>query len=85
MNPDIIKEVYKVIHDYKNEILESCDWWWSVGNYDLNVHCLDDNADEPEAIFSINLYELDLGEASSYEQSVQFDLPPMTRKEIRLL
>lgn len=80
---DAVKDA---IHAHKNEILDTCDWWWTVGGeYDVNVHCLDDNADEPDAIFSINLYRLDKGNTSSYEQSVQWDLEPMTRKEIRLL
>ena len=79
----------ELIHKYKNDILDTKDWWWAVetakNKYDVNVHCLDDNADEPDAIFSINLYRLDQGNTSSYDTDVQFDLEPMTRKEIRLL
>lgn len=79
------QEVMDVVHKYKNEILDSGDWWHSIPNYDINIHCLDDkNFDSPDAVFNINLYELDLGDTSSYTQNVQFDLEPMTRKEIRL-
>lgn len=81
----IKKQVMDLIHQHKNDILESCDWWWSVDNYDINVHCLEDEPYEPDAVFSINLYELDQGDTSSYESKSQYDLPPMTRKEIRLL
>ena len=77
--------VYSAIKKYKNEILEDCDWWWSIDNYDLNVHCPDDEPFEPDAVFHINLYELDQGLTSSYESKSQYDLPNMTRKEIRLL
>jgi hypothetical protein len=53
--------------------------------YDVNVHCLDDETFEtPEAVFSINLYRLDQGDTSSYQVDVQYDLEPMTRREIRL-
>jgi len=45
----------------------------------------DENFEKPEAVFSINLYRLDLGDTSSYDSSSQYDLEPMTRKEIRLL
>lgn len=78
-------EVYEAMKCHKNEILEDCDWWWTVGNYDLNVHCQDDEPYEPDAVFKINLYELDMGETSSYTKKSQHDLPSMTRKEIRLL
>lgn len=83
---DAVKDL---IHTHKNEILDSCDWWWAIdtanSKYDINVHCLDDNFDQPDAIFNINLYELDHGRTSSYELRAQHDLTPMTRKEIRLL
>jgi hypothetical protein len=86
MNKEQIKEVYGLIHTHKNDILDTGDWWWAIDGYDINVHCLDDeNFDSPDAIFSINIYELDEGNTSSYDSDVQFDLPPMTRKEIRLL
>lgn len=86
MTDEQIKEVYGLIHKFKNEILDTGDWWYAIDGHDINVHCLDDeNFDQPEAIFSINLYELDLGDTSSYTKGVQFDLEPMTRKEIRLL
>jgi hypothetical protein len=53
--------------------------------YDVNVFCLDDETFEtPEAVFSVNLYRLDQGDTSSYDSSVQYDLPSMTRREIRL-
>jgi hypothetical protein len=77
--------VYAAIKQHKNEILEDCDWWFTVGNYDLNVFCYEDEPYEPDALFSINLYELDEGETSSYSKQSQYDLPQMTRKEIRLL
>ena len=83
---DAVKDL---IHKHKNEILDSGDWWWAVNTakdmYDVNVHCLDDeNFEKPEAVFSINLYRLDQGDTSSYDSSVQWDLPSMTRREIRL-
>ena len=82
-------EARDLIHKHKNDILDTKDWWYAIdtvkNKYDINVHCLDDNADEPDAIFSINLYRLDQGNTSSYDTDVQFDLEPMTRKEIRLL
>jgi hypothetical protein len=86
---DTVKDV---IHKFKNEILDTGDWWYAVNTahdtYDVNVHCLDDdNWREPDAVFSINLYrlDLDLGDTSSYHSKVQYDFDPMTRKEIRLL
>lgn len=79
-------EVYKLIHDYKNEILKDGDWWHCLDNHYLNVYCPDeDSFTQPDAIYRVNLYELDRGDTSSYSQDVQFDLPTMTRKEIRLL
>lgn len=79
---DAIKDL---IHEHKNEILETKDWWWTINDFDINVHCLEDNADEPDAVFSINLYRLDRETTSSYEARVQWDMQPMTRREIRLL
>ena len=84
---DAVKDL---IHTHKNDILDTCEWWWAVetvnNKYDINVHCQDDNADEPEAVFSINLYRLNYPDGtSSYGKDVQYDLEPMTRKEIRLL
>jgi len=79
------KEVLAVIKQHKNEILEDCDWWFTVGNYDLNVFCYEDEPFEPNAVFNINLYELDRGNTSSYDKDVQYDLPSMTRIGIRLL
>ena len=86
---DYIKDAVKdLVHKHKNDILESGDWWYAVNTardmYDVNVHCLDDeNFEKPEAVFSINLYRLDQGDTSSYDSSVQWDLPSMTRREIR--
>jgi hypothetical protein len=88
---DYIKDAVKdLIHVHKNDILESGDWWYAVSTandvYDVNVHCLDDETFEtPEAVFSINLYRLDRGDTSSYQFDVQYDLEPMTRREIRLI
>lgn len=88
---EFLKDAVKdLIHKHKNDILDTGEWWWAIDTandkYDINVHCLDDeNFEKPEAVFSINLYRLDEGNTSSYEQSAQFDLEPMTRKEIRLL
>jgi hypothetical protein len=88
---EYIKDAVKdLIREHKEDILRVRDWWWAVetanDKYDVNVHCLDDeNCDEPEAIFSINLYRLDRGNTSSYEERVQHDLEPMTREEIRTL
>lgn len=78
--------VMDLIHKHKNDILDTKDWWWAIDNlYDVNVHCMDDNADEPDAVFSINLYKLDYPDGtSSYDSSSQYDLDPMTRREIRL-
>ena len=84
---DYIKGVVKnLIHTHKNDILETGDWWYAVGTandiYDVNVHCPDDeNFETPEAVFNINLYRLDRGD----EPDVQYDLEPMTRREIRIL
>jgi hypothetical protein len=77
--------VYKAIRQYKDEILEDCDWWFTVDNYDLNVFCYEDEPFEPDAVFNINLYELDEEHTSSYEKKAQYDLPSLTRKEIDLL
>ena len=77
--------VMDLIRQHKNDILDSCDWWWSIDNYDINVFCYEDEPFEPSAIFSINLYELDEGHTSSYEGKSQYDLPSITRKEIGLL
>ena len=80
---DAVKDL---IHKHKNDILDSQDWWWSIDNeYDVNIHCLDDEWEQPEAVYSINLYRLDDEGSSSYESKDQYDLEPMTRKEIRLL
>jgi hypothetical protein len=79
-------QVYKLIHDHKNEILDTGDWWWAIEGYDINVHCADDeNFEDPSAVFNISLYRLDLGDTSSYTSNVQHDLELMTRREIRLL
>lgn len=75
--------VRELIHEHRDEILETGDWWWTVNNYDINVHCPDDPED-PEAVFEINLYRLDREETSSYDSSVQWDLPSLTRKQIEL-
>jgi hypothetical protein len=83
---EIKNKVHELIHKHKNDILDMGDWWWAIDGYDINVHCLDDeNFENPEAVFSINLYELDQGDTSSYTKNVQYDLEPLTRKEIRLL
>ncbi len=79
------EQVYKAIHDHKNEILDTNDWWWAIDGYDLNVFCYEDEPDSPDALFNINLYELDEDGLSSYHSEDQYDLPQMTRKEIRLL
>jgi hypothetical protein len=81
----MIDEAMKLIHDHKNEILGTGDWWYALDGYDINVHCMDDDIDQPDAIFHINLYELDHGKTSSYDLRAQHDLTPMTRREIRLL
>lgn len=85
----LVGAVKDLIHVHKNEILDSGDWWWAVetvnDKYDVNVHCLDDdNFHKPDAVFSINLYRLNQEPTSSYDLSVQYDLDPMTRREIRL-
>ena len=78
--------VMQLIYQHKEEILETCEWWWTVNDYDINVFCLDDEPYEPNAIFNINLYKLDRPDGtSSYEKGVQWDLPSMTRLEIKLL
>jgi hypothetical protein len=85
---EFLKDAVKdLIHTHKNDILETCDWWWSINDeYDINVFCPDDEPFEPDAVFSINLYKLDQPDGtSSYDSSSQYDLDPMTRKEIRLL
>ena len=79
--------VFQLIYEHKNEILEEGDWWWTINSYDINIHCQDDeNFYEPDAVFKINLYKLDRPDGtSSYGKDVQWDLPPMTRKQIRLM
>lgn len=89
---EFLKDAVKdLIHKFKNEILDTGDWWYAVNTvnnkYDINVFCLDDdNFDKPDTFFSINLYRLNYPDGtSSYESSVQWDMQPMTRREIRLL
>jgi len=85
---EFLKDAVKdLIHKHKNDILDTCDWWWAIGDqYDVNVFCYEDDCDRPEARFEINLYKLDQPNGtSSYDSSSQYDLPSMTRKEIRLL
>jgi hypothetical protein len=77
--------VYAVIKRYKNEILEDCDWWYKFEFYDMNVHCQDDEPYEPDALFQINLYELNEHGLGDFEEKSQTNLPSMTRMEIRLL
>ena len=83
----LIAEVKDLIHKHKNDILDTCDWWWAIDNlYDVNVFCYEDDTDSPDALFSINLYKLDQPNGtSSYDSSSQYDLDPMTRREIRLI
>lgn len=80
-------EVKDLIHKHKNDILETCEWWWAIGDrYDVNVFCNEEDCEHPDALFQINLYKLDQPHGtSSYDSSSQYDLEPMTRKEIRLL
>ena len=75
--------VYDLIHKYKNEILEDCDWWYGLEDYSVNVFCYEDEPYEPDALFEINIYRV--GENGMDDYSDQYDLPSMTRKEIRLL
>lgn len=79
--------VMQLIYEHKDEILENVEWWWTVNSYDINIFCYDEqNFEEPDAVYFINLYKLDRPDGtSSYDSSVQWDLPPMTREEIRLL
>lgn len=77
-------QVMQLIHHHKNDILEEKDWWWTINDYDINIFCYEDDPDSPDAIFSINLYRLDRDTTSSYTSDVQWDLEPMTRREIRL-
>lgn len=82
----LIDSVKDLIHKHKNEILETKDWWWAIDDlYDVNVFCYEEDGDKPESLFEINLYKLNQGNTSSYDLSVQYDLDPMTRREIRLL
>jgi hypothetical protein len=54
-------------------------------DYSINVFCNEEggNQDEPDALFQINIYKV--GENGMDDYSMQYDLDPMTRKEIRLL
>lgn len=85
----LVGAVKDLIHAHKNDILDSCDWWWAVetanDKYDVNVFCYEDDTDSPDAVFSVNLYRLNETPTSSYDLSVQWDLPCMTRKDIRLI
>lgn len=81
----LISAVKDLIHVHKNDILDTNDWWWGIDDlYDVNVFCYEDDPDSPDAVFSINLYKLNLGHTSSYDLNTQYDLDPMTRREIRL-
>jgi hypothetical protein len=73
-------EVYALIHKHKNDILDTNDWWWAIGDYDLNVFCYEDDPESPDALFNINLYKIGYG----FSAESQYDLPSMTRREIRL-
>lgn len=78
--------VMQLIYEHKDEIISEGDWWWSINSYDINVHCpIDHEWEDPNSIYHINLYRLDRGDTSSYESSVQWDLPPITRQEIQSL
>ena len=78
---DAVKDL---IHKYKNDILDSNDWWWYVetanDGYDINVFCYEDDPESPEALFNVNLYRTGHG----FSAESQYDLPSMTRREIRL-
>jgi hypothetical protein len=79
---DAVKDAMKL---HKTEILDTCDWWWGLTDYSINVFCNEEggNQDEPDALFQINIYKV--GENGMDDYSMQYDLDPMTRKEIRLL
>lgn len=79
------KEVLAVIKKYKDEILDSTDWWYGFDHHDINVFCLDDEPYQLEAVFQINVYTLgDRGVDNMYEE-VENMMPSMTRLGIRLL
>lgn len=81
----LVDAVKDLIHVHKNDILDSGDWWWAIDDqYDINIFCYEDDPDSPEARFEINLYKLNQYPTSSYDLTSQYDLDPMTRREIRL-
>ena len=76
--------IYKVMREHKDEILKDGDWWWGFNTHSVNVHCLDDdNYKNDNAVFSINVYAV--GENGMDDYSVQYDLRPMTKRELRAL
>ena len=78
----IEKQVIEIIHKYKNEILDEGDWWYGLPDHSINVHCLAEDWEHPDAIFSINIYKVGANGLDDYNS--QYDLKPMTRREIRL-
>lgn len=79
------KEVLAIIKQYKEEILEDCDWWYGFDHHDINVFCNDDEPFQLEALFHINVYTLgDRGVDNMYEE-VENMMPPLTRLGIRML
>ena len=78
--------IYKAIHDHKNEILETGDWWWGFEDHTLNVFCYDDQDWElPTAKYEINVYTLGENGNDDYAEERMNVLPSMTRQGLRLL
>lgn len=76
-------EVKDLLHKYKDEILDSCDWWWGLDKFSINVFCQEDEPFEPDARFEINVYKV--GENGMDDYSIQWDLPSLTRQQLRIL
>jgi len=77
--------VYSIIKKYKEEILDTTDWWYGFDHHDINVFCSDDEPYQLEAVYQINVYTLgDRGVDDMFEEE-QNMMPPMTRIGIRML
>ena len=78
-------EVYAVIKQYEQEILEQLDWWYGFEHHELNIFCNEDNPYLPDSLFHINLYTLGENGVNDMYEEVVNEMPPMTRLQIKSL